>query len=461
MEVTDYLVVSMFLTFMTLLIIGFPVAYCLWATAMAFTAVGYLADQYLGTFTGMGYNFVGLTVRRMYSIMSNWILVAIPMFIYMGLMLERSGAADRLMNSAQSLFGRVRGGLAVTTTLIGVMLAASTGIVGASVVLLGMLSLPVMLKQGYAKELAVGTVAASGTLGILIPPSIMLVIMADQIALSVGDLFLGAVFPGLILAVVYIVYLLIYSYFRPKAAPLPKVRPQISGRLVLSLLKDILPPAILIISVLGSIFAGIATVTEASGVGALTATILAAANRKLNFNVFKGALVGTFHTVAYIMVIMVGATAFALVLRGLGGDDVIDRALTSLPFGPAGIIVCLLAAVLILGFFLDWIEITLIILPLVAPVVGSMDLAVPGYGVVDKPALVWFAILVAVALQTSFLTPPVGPALFYLQGICPQDVTLVHLYRGVIPFVTIQVVVLLIIFFWPQLITWLPAMVYG
>ena len=461
MEATDCLVLSMFLTFMTLLIIGFPVAYCLWGTAMAFTAVGYLSDQYLGTFTGMGFNFVGLTVRRLYSIMSNWILVAIPMFIFMGLMLERSGAADRLMTSAQALFGRMRGGLAVTTTLIGVMLAASTGIVGASVVLLGMLSLPVLLKQGYSKELATGTIAASGTLGILIPPSIMLVIMADQIALSVGDLFLGAVFPGLILAVVYIVYLLIYSYLRPKAAPLPEVRPQISGRLILSLLKDILPPAVLILSVLGSIFAGIATVTEASGVGALTATILAAVNRKLNWEVLKSALLGTFHTVAYIMVIMVGATAFALVLRGLGGDDVIDRALTSLPFGPSGIIICLLAAVLILGFFLDWIEITLIILPLVAPVVGSMDLAVPGYGVIEKPALVWFCIMVAVALQTSFLTPPVGPSLFYLQGICPPDVSLMHLYRGIVPFVLIQVAILVVIFLCPQLITWLPAMVYG
>ena len=461
MEVTDWLVISMFLTFMTLLVIGFPVFYCLSGTAMLFTLVGYMSDMYLGTFTGVGYNFVGITATRIYGTMSNWILVAIPMFIYMGLMLEKSGAADRLMNSAQELFGSVRGGLAVTATLIGVLLAASTGIIGASVVLLGMLSLPSMLNQGYSKELAAGTVAAAGTLGILIPPSIMLVIMADQIALSVGDLFLGAVFPGLALALLYVVFILVYAYIRPKAAPLPKNRPKISGRLLLALLKDIFPPTILIVCVLGSIFAGIATVTEASGVGALAATVLAAFNRKLKMSVLKESLVATFHTVGYILGILVGATCFALVLRGLGGDDVIERALLSLPFGPSGIVFCLLAAVFILGFFLDWIEITLIILPLVAPVVGGMDLDVSGYGVIEQPALVWFAIMVAVALQTSFLTPPVGPALFYLQGICPPEVNLIHLYRGVVPFVILQVIVLIIIFFWPELITWLPAKVYG
>ena len=461
MEVTDWLVISMFVTFMTLLVIGFPVFYCLCGTAMLFTVVGFLSDMYLGTFTGVGFNFVGIATTRIYGSMTNWILVAIPMFIYMGLMLERSGCAERLMNSAQELFGSVRGGLGVTTTLIGVVLAASTGIIGASVVLLGMLSLPSMLKQGYSKPLAGGTVAAAGTLGILIPPSIMLVIMADRIALSVGDLFLGAIFPGLLLAALYLVFILVYAYINPKAAPLPEDRPKLSGRLILALLKDILPPSILIICVLGSIFAGIATVTEASGVGALAATALAAFNRKLNMSVLKESLVSTFHTVAYIMGIMVGATCFALVLRGLGGDDVIERALMSLPFGPAGIIFCLLAAVFILGFFLDWIEITLIILPLVAPVVGGMDLPISGYGVVEQPALVWFTILVAVALQTSFLTPPVGPAIFYLQGICPPEVELLHLYRGVIPFVILQVIVLAIIFMCPEVILWLPAKVYG
>ncbi|MBW1785791.1 MAG: TRAP transporter large permease subunit [Deltaproteobacteria bacterium] len=460
MEVTDFLVISMFLTFMSLLLLGIPVAYCLFGTAMAFVVVGWAADQYLGTWTGLGFNFVGLTVRRMYSVMSNWILVAIPMFIYMGLMLERSGAAERLMHSAQDIFGAIRGGLTVTTTLIGVLLAASTGIIGASVVLLGMLSLPTMLEQGYSKELATGTIAAAGTLGILIPPSIMLVIMADQLALSVGDLFLGAVFPGVILAILYVIFLLVYPLFRPEAAPLNPNRRPFSGKMALALMRDVAPPALMIVAVLGSIFAGIATVTEASGVGALAATVLALANRKLNLKVMKEVLVPTFHTVAYIMTILVGATCFALVLRGLGGDDVIERALTSLPFGPTGIVFCLLVAVFILGFFLDWIEITLIILPLVAPVVGAMDLAVDGFGVIDKPAVVWFAILVAVALQTSFLTPPVGPALFYLQGICPPEITLAHLYRGVAPFVIMQMIVLVIIFFWPDLITWLPAAVY-
>ena len=461
MEVTDWLVISMFVTFMTMLIIGIPVAYALWGTAMLFTVVGWFSDQYLDTFTGLGFNFVGLTVRRIYSTMSNWILVAIPMFIYMGLMLERSGAAERLMKSAQDLFGRVRGGLTVTTTLIGVLLAASTGIIGASVVLLGMLSLPTMLEQGYSKGLATGTIAAAGTLGILIPPSIMLVFIADQLTLSVGDLFLGALIPGVLLAVVYVIYILGHAYIRPSAAPLPQHASKVTGRMWIHLLRDVVPPALLILCVLGAIFAGIATVTEASGVGALAATIMAMVNRRLNRKILGQVLLSTFHTVAFIMTLLVGATCFALVLRGLGGDDVIERAILGLPFGHTGIVFCLLAAVFLLGFFLDWIEITLIILPIVGPVVAGMDLTVNGYGVIDKPALVWFAVLTAVVLQTSFLTPPVGPALFYLQGICPPGVTLVHLYRGVVPFIILQLLVMALLFLWPDLIIWLPAKVYG
>lgn len=461
MIVSEILVALMFVCFITLLFIGFPVAYCLWGTAVMFTAVGWFTDIHFDTFTGLGFNFFGIAIQRIFSTMRNWILVAVPMFIFMGLMLGHSGVAERLMTSSQVLFGRVRGGLAVTTMLIGVLLAASTGIIGASVVMLGMIGMPTMLKQGYSKELAGGTIAAAGSLGILIPPSIMLVIMADQLAVSVGDLFFGAVFPGLILATLYVVYILVYAYLRPEVAPASPDRQKISGRLLMTLVKDIVPTICLIITVLGSIFTGLATVTEASGVGALVATIIAVLNRRLNFTILRTILVDTFKTVGYIMAIMIGATCFALVLRGLGGDEVIEQALTGLPFGAHGLIFSLLFAVFILGFFLDWIEITLIILPLLTPVIAGIDLGIDGYGVLDKPALVWFAILVAVTLQTSFLTPPVGPALFYLQGICPPSVTLKHLFKGVIPFIIIQLLVLLSVFICPQLITWLPARIYG
>ena len=460
MDGNDALVLMMFISFIGLLMAGFPVAYCLWGSAILFVGIGYIADVFFHTSTGMGYTFVGMTIRRIYGTMSNWILVSIPMFIYMGLMLEHSGAADRLLQSSQELFGRVRGGLAVTTILIGVLLAASTGIVGASVVLLGMLSMSTMLNQGYSHELTTGTIIASGTLGILIPPSIMLVFMADLTAQSAGDLFLGALFPGLLLGTLYILFVLIYAYFRPNSAPLPISQNRISAATVLRVLRDTLPTTFLILAVLGSIFAGIATVTEASGVGAMAATLLAILNRKLTISVIKGVFIGTFRTVAYIMSILVGATCFALVLRGLGGDRVIENVLTSLPVGPTGIVVCIMLAVFLLGFFLDWMEITFIVMPLVVPVVSKLDLRIDGYGVIENAVLVWFTVMVAVNLQTSFLTPPVGPSIFYLQGLCPKEVKLEHLYRGVIPFILIQVFVLFLVFFWPGLVTWLPSIAY-
>ena len=284
--------------------------------------------------------------------------------------------------------------------------------------------------------------------------------MADQLGLSVGDLFLGAVFPGLILAALYILYLLVFCYLRPKEAPLPEDRRPISLRTVLDVFKSIIPPAALITAVLGSIFMGIATVTEASGVGALGATVLAWANKKLNWMVVKEVLYATFNTNAYIFGILIGATCFALVLRGLGGDEFIERTLTGLPFGPYGIIAFILFCVFLLGFFLDWVEITLIILPLIAPVVGKLGITVEGYGVVGEPTLVWFLLLMAVTLQTSFLTPPVGFALFYLKGVAPEGVELAHIYKGVIPFIILQLAGIFFVGFWPKLVTWLPAVAY-
>ncbi|MCP3999934.1 MAG: TRAP transporter large permease subunit, partial [Gammaproteobacteria bacterium] len=374
------------------------------------------------------YLTLGMSVNRIFKFMDNWVLVALPMFIFMGLMLDRSGIAEKLMHSMQKAFGSVRGGLAVTVTTIGIILAASTGIIGASVVLLGLLSLPAMMKQGYSKTLALGTIAGSGTLGILIPPSIMLVIMADQLGLSVGDLFMGAVFPGIILGMLYITYILVFCYLNPDAAPLDPDREPLDIKIIWEIFLSVLPPACLILAVLGSIFAGITTPTEASGVGALGATLLAAANGKLKWKVIVEVMKACFNTTAYIFAIFLGATCFALVLRSLGGDELIERALTSLPFGPYGVMMVILAAVFLLGFFLDWIEITLIILPLVAPVVSGLGLNIDGGGIVENAELVWFVMLIAVSLQTSFLTPPVGFALFYLKGVCPPEIKLTDIY---------------------------------
>jgi tripartite ATP-independent transporter DctM subunit len=460
METGDYFVIAMFLTFVGFLFTGFPVAWVLGGVAVLFTLIATISDTWFGTMTGLDYITLGMAVNRIFKYMDNWVLVALPMFIFMGLMLDKSGIAEKMMESMQELFGKVHGGLAVTVTLIGIVLAASTGIIGASVVLLGLLSLPAMTKQGYSKTLALGTIASAGTLGILIPPSIMLVIMADQLGLSVGDLFMGAVIPGILLGVLYILYILIFSYLKPDAAPISKDRRPIEWRMIFDVFKTILPPVILIIAVLGSIFAGITTPTEASGVGALGATLLAAYNKRLNFSVVVDVMKGCFNTTAYIFAIFLGATTFALVLRCLGGDEFIERILTGIPFGPYGILIVILGCVFMLGFFLDWIEITLIILPLIAPVISSLGFSVNGFDVVSKPELLWFVVLVAVTLQTSFLTPPVGFALFYLKGVCPPDIQLIDIYKGVVPFIILQLIGLSLIILWPELVTWLPAVVY-
>ncbi len=461
MDAQNYLVLSMFLTFIALLFTGFPVAWVLAGVGITFGGVAWLTDNVMGwTMTGLDYNTLGLLVGRIFGIMDNWVLIALPMFIFMGLMLDKSGIAQRMMHSMQKLFGNVRGGLAVTVALIGIILAASTGIIGASVVLLGVMSLPVMLKQKYDKPLALGTIAASGCLGILIPPSIMLVIMGDQLSIPILDLFMGAVFPGLILGFLYITYILVYCKIYPEKAPLAGDHRETNLKDVLQALYDILPPAGLILLVLGSIFMGVATVTEASGVGALGATLIALLFKRLNWKVLKDVVLNTMNTSAYIFAIFVGATIFALVLRECGGDELIESALMGLGFGPHGLIIFVLVLVFFLGFFLDWIEISLIILPLLAPVISALNLQINGFGVVDFPNLTWFALLVAVTLQTSFLTPPVGFALFYLKGVCPPGVTLLNIYRGVIPFIVLQLIALVLVFLFPELVTWLPSKVF-
>ena len=458
----NYLVIGMFLTFIALLFTGFPVAWVLAGVGIAFSGIAWITDNVMGwTMTGLDYNTLGLLVGRIYGIMTNWVLIALPMFIFMGLMLDKSGIAQKMMHSMQKLFGNIRGGLAITVALIGIILAASTGIIGASVVLLGVMSLPVMLKQKYDKPLALGTIAASGCLGILIPPSIMLVIMGDQLSIPILDLFMGAVFPGLILGLLYITYILVYCKINPEKAPLAADHREINLKDVIRALYDIIPPAGLILLVLGSIFMGIATVTEASGVGALGAIIITVLYKRFNWKVLKDVTINAMNTTAYIFAIFVGATVFALVLRECGGDQVIESALLGTGFGPTGLIIFVLFAVFLLGFFLDWIEISLIILPLLGPVIADLDLQVNGFGIVDYPNLVWFALLVAVTLQTSFLTPPVGFALFYLKGVCPPGVALTDIYRGVIPFIILQLVALTLVFLFPELVTWLPAQVYS
>ncbi len=382
------------------------------------------------------------------------------MFIFMGLMLDQSGVAERLMTAMQRLFGKTRGGLAITVTMIGIILAASTGIIGASVVLLGVLSLPSMMEQKYAPTLAAGVVSASGTLGILIPPSIMLVIMADQMALSVGDLFMAAVFPGIIIGGLYLLYIFIIAMVKKDVAPVPEGAVSPDWAAIKDVIIAVFPTLGLILAVLGSIFAGITTPTEASGIGALGATLLAILYRKLTFQKLVNVLVSTFNTTAYIFAIFLGATVFSYVLRELGGDELIEHMIASTGFGATGTILFILFIVFLLGFVLDWIEITLIVLPLMRPIVNGLGLDIPGFDAIDEPALVWFVILVAVTLQTSFLTPPVGFALFYLKGVCPPEIKLLDIYKGVVPFVLLQLTGLAMVFLWPALATWLPSVAY-
>jgi tripartite ATP-independent transporter DctM subunit len=440
----------MFATFGALLFTGFPVAWVLGGTAVIWTVVGITAVEQFGADLWFDWgSSIGLLPERLWSLVENITLVALPMFIFMGIMLDKSGVAEKLMNNMVKLFGAVRGGYAITVIVLGVLLAATTGIIGASVVLLGMLSIPVMLKNGYSKSLTVGTSCATGTLGILIPPSIMLVLMADRLArpeASVGDLFLGAFFPGLMLGAMYIAYVLMLGIFSPKSVPLPEDLPKITPKVFWDVAVAVVPTAALILAVLGSIFAGLATPTEASGVGAVGATLLAAANRRLTWKVLKDSLAQTTRTTSFIFAIFLGATAFAVVLRGLGGDRVIEDALLGLPFPPEGILLTILLVVFLLGFFLDWVEITLIILPLVAPVIISLDFN-----------LVWFTIMFAVCLQTSFLTPPVGFAIFYVKGVCPPEIDVVDIYKGVAPYILLQLTGLAIVFFFPEIVTWLPS----
>ncbi|WP_296431687.1 TRAP transporter large permease subunit, partial [Yoonia sp.] len=376
---------------------------------------------------------------------------------------DQSGVAQRMMYAMQKLFGGLRGGLSLTVLLIGIILAASTGVIGASVTLLGVMALPAMMAQNYSKPIATGTIASAGTLGILIPPSIMLVIMSDQLAISLGDLFMGALFPGLILGTLYIVFIVVYGLINPDAMPVPEKTDEVGWPVIKEVLLAVIPPMFLILLVLGSIFAGIATPTEASGLGALGATLLALFNRRLNFKVLREVSRSTLNTAGYIVGIFLAANFFAFILRRYGGDEIIEGLVLSFFEDPYAIILFILFIVFLLGFLLDWIEITIIIMPLMLPIIQGLGIEadIPGFNQVAQPVVTWFAILVAVTLQTSFLTPPVGFALFYLKGVCPPGVTIGDIYKGVIPFVLLQILGLFIVFEFPAIVTWLPSVAYG
>ncbi|MEO9652516.1 MAG: TRAP transporter large permease subunit [Roseobacter sp.] len=471
MSLNQWMILLMFAVFIVMLFRGFPVAYALVGVSIAFIVLGmFVLDPNRHTINEyIHFDRTGITYKKLFAnggrffggIIKNPVLVALPMFIFMGLMLDQSGVAQRMMKSMQVLFGALKGGLALAVMLIGIILAASTGVIGASVVLLGVMGIPTMMQQNYSKPIATGTIAASGTLGILIPPSIMLVIMSDQLAISLGDLFMGALFPGLLLGVFYILFIVIYGLINPKAMPLPENRAPVTLKIVTEVGLSVLPPMILILLVLGSIFLGFATPTEASGIGALGATILAFATRNLDLTVFKNVMRQTLNTAGYIVGIFIAANFFAFILRRYGGDEIIEELVLSSFENKYMVVVFILFIVFLLGFLLDWIEITLIIMPLMLPVVMALDIPVNGFGVVENPSIVWFAILVAVTLQTSFLTPPVGFALFYLKGVCPPEISLGHIYRGVIPFVLLQLLGLAMVFVFPALTTWLPSVAYA
>lgn len=439
----EYLAGYMFLAMSILILFGFPVTFTLGGTALVFGLIGF------------GWNFFNLLPSRVWGIMGNVTLMAVPLFVFMGVMLERSGLADKLLDTMGLVLGRLRGGLAASVVVVGALLGASTGIVGATVVTMGLLAVPTMLRRGYSKELACGTVAASGTLGQIIPPSIVLVLIGDIVGVSVGDLFMGAVLPGMVLVVLYILYIIIASYVKPSIAPAFKkedMNDLVGGKLAVQVLVSMLPPLFLMVAVLGSIFAGVASPTEAAAVGAVGATLLTIANRKFNLAILREVMRSTMSLTCMVFIILCGAAVFGLVFRGLNGDDLVRHFLTVIgeKYSYNVVLAIVLGIIFIIGFFLDFIEITFIHVPVLAPIMIDF-----GYDPI------WFCILLAVNLQTSFLTPPFGFSLFYLKAVTPPEITTGHIYRGIIPFVLFQLIGLAIVVFFPQLATWLPHVVFG
>ncbi|NEP15611.1 MAG: TRAP transporter large permease subunit [Leptolyngbya sp. SIO4C1] len=437
----DWLGPLMFAGALVLLSLGYPVAFSLGGVAILFGLIGIA----LGVFDPI---FLTAMPQRIFGIMNNFTLLAIPYFIFMGAMLEKSGIAENLLETMGSLFGRLRGGLAIAVVVVGALLAATTGVVAATVVTMGLISLPTMLRYGYSKDVATGVIAASGTLGQIIPPSIVLVVLADQLGVSVGDLFLGSFIPGLLMAAAFVVHVGVIAISRPDLVPaLPAKLIDMRGRqLALKVLKVMVPPLVLILLVLGSIFFGIATPTEAGALGAVGAILLAAANRQLTGQGLRDVCDSTLRTTSMVIFILLGSTAFSLVFRGLRGDRFIFEVLTTLPGGQIGFLLISMLTIFILGFFIDFFEIAFIVVPLFAPVAQQLGLD-----------LVWYGVIIGANMQTSFLTPPFGFALFYLRGVAPKEVTTGNIYRGAVPFIVLQLLVLVAIIAFPPLVNWLPS----
>ncbi|WP_373386918.1 TRAP transporter large permease subunit [Pseudomonas alcaligenes] len=455
----ELMAILLFVSICLALMAGYPVAFTLGGVSLLFAGIGMAT----GTFDG---GYLHALPNRLFGIMNNQTMLAVPLFVFMGVMLEKSRVAEDLLESMSRLFGTLRGGLAISVCVVGALLAASTGIVGATVVTMGLLALPTMLRRGYDPAIATGTLAATGTLGQIIPPSIILVLLGDVMSsayqqaqlklgvfspktVSVGDLFVGALIPGLVLVGLYILYLIIVAIAQPKklpALPQEELGPIEWGKLIAALV----PPLVLIAAVLGSILTGYATPTEAAALGAVGAMLLAIGKRQLNFTQLKEVAYGTTEISAMVFLILIGASLFSLVFRGFGGEVLIEDVFAQLPGGVLGAFFLVMLVIFLLGFILDFIEIIFVVVPIVGPVLLAMGL---------DP--IWLGVMIALNLQTSFLTPPFGFSLFYLRGVTPKSVSTMVMYKGVVPFIAIQILMLVVAYFWPQLITWLPEQVYG
>lgn len=431
----------MFAAVFLMLLLGYPVALTLGGVSVIF---GILA---------FGTDFFSLLPLRIWGTMTNYVLLAVPLFVFMGVMLEKSGIAEKLLETMGMLFGRFRGGLAISVVIVGGLLAASTGIVGATVVTMGLMSLPAMLKRGYDPELATGTIAASGTLGQIIPPSIVLVLLGSTLNVSVGDMFIGAIVPGFLLVCLYLLYITGLGVFRPElmpAMPVAEIQAFKGDKPWKTIVEAFVIPFMLVIAVLGSIFAGIASPTEAAAIGAFGALLLTLFQRKLSLDVLKSVMRETTWLTSMVFIILVGASAFALVFRGMDGDRYLSEMIVQANLQPELFLVIVMTGVFIAGFFIDFIEIIFIVVPVVAPIFTLFG--------VD---LLWVGVLLAMNLQASFLTPPFGFSLFYLKGVVPKEVTTGHLYRGIIPFIIIQFIVLVMVILFPELVTRLPEVLSG
>ncbi len=441
----EWLGLVMFAGALLFLSLGYPVAFSLGGVSIVFAILGSI----LGIFDPI---FLSAMPQRIFGIMGNYTLLAIPYFIFLGSMLEKTGIAEKLLETMGILFGKIKGGLALAVVVVGALLAATTGVVAATVVAMGLISLPIMLRYGYNKQLATGVIVASGTLGQIIPPSIVLVVLADQLGISVGDLFIGSIIPGLLMAGTFALHVLIIAYLKPEFAPaLPLEVRNISKQVLAKrIIQVMMPPLLLILLVLGSIFFGIATPTEAGAIGCVGTMILAWFNKQLTWSALKSVCDATLRITTMVMFILLGSTAFSLVFRGLEGDALMFDLLSNIPGGKVGFLIINMLVIFFLGFFIDFFEIAFIVIPIFAPVAEALNLD-----------LIWYGVIIGANLQTSFLTPPFGFALFYLRGVAPPEVTTEDIYKGAIPFILLQLLILVLIIMFPQIVSFLPSLKLG